>query len=361
MGVKKQKNNITIFSAFLCLAMLGSASCSNSTNGAVATIKIDGSKTVAPLMAAMTKEFGKSKSGKVDISLDKSSTGKGFEKFCQGELDIANASRPIQEKEIVACKGQGIDFLELPMAYRALTVVVNPGNTWVKSLEVADLRRMWHGPLAISPAGTPAATPPATKDPDQDALPATKLDHWKDVRSSFPDLPLRLFGQVPKSSSYDSFRQALGSRTQFVHRIDYMAGDFDLIGKGVSSDQNALGYVSFDYYTANKNRLKAVPIDSGKGPVEPSTASIQNGTYQPFSSLLFIYVSGKSLNKPQVKEFVDYFVANANLTVIDNKYIPLPTTAYTQISLRARNKKFGSVFDKSGVQDLGINDVIKKF
>jgi phosphate transport system substrate-binding protein len=373
MFVKKQKNHALLFSAllsaFLCLILLGNTSCSNNTkpvNSSDTTIKIDGSTTVASLTAAMTAEFIKNKDSKTEISLNSSSTGKGFQKFCQGELDIANASRPIQEKEIVACKGKGIDFLELPIAYGALTVVVNPGNTWVDSLKVADLRRMWSAPPAASPSPTsttaatasppPSASPLASASPNQ----SSRAESWKDVRSDFPEVPLRLFGPISGSGNYDYFSQAVGGKSKFVNRIDYLAGDYDTIGRGISSDQNALGYVSFPYYVANKDKVKAVPIDAGKGPVMPSLESIQNSTYRPFSHLLFIYVSSKSLNKPHVKNFVDYYIANANRVSTEQKYIPLPLAAYTKVNGRASAKRFGSVFDQENAEGLGINELLKK-
>jgi phosphate transport system substrate-binding protein len=374
MGVTKQRNRTAIFSALLSLAALGSNGCSdNSTHGSAGTITIDGSTTVAPLTAAMTQAFGKNKNSKVEISLNESSTGKGFEKFCEGEIDIANASRPISETEILACKGRGIEVLELPIAYGALTVVVNPGNTWVKSLKIGDLRRIWHGALvaSASPGATPSpsaavspdptASPPATKAPDKDALPATRTSTWNEIRSDFPEVPLRLFGPIPKSGNYDFFEQVVGGKTKYTNRTDYLAGDYDLIAKAVSSDQNAIGYISYGYYLANKKRLKAVPIDSGKGPIEPTNVSIQDNSYKPFSNLLFIYVSSKSLSKPQVKEFVDYYIANVQKIGTDNSYIPLPTEAYPRLSTRASNKKFGSVFEKGKVDNLNINDIIKKF
>jgi phosphate transport system substrate-binding protein len=371
MFVKKQKNNALLLSAFLCVVLLGNASCSNNSktvDGSNTTIKIDGSTTVAPLTAAITAEFIKNKDSKIEISTNSSSTGKGFQKFCHGELDIANASRPIQEKEIVACKGKGIDFLELPIAYGALTVVVNPGNTWVDSLKVADLRRMWNALPVASTSPSPTSTTTATASPTPSTSPvasasphqSNKAESWKDVRSDFPEVPLRLFGPISGSGNYDYFSQAVAGKTKFVHRVDYLAGDYETIGKGISNDQNALGYVSFPYYAANKDKVKAVPIDGGKGPILPSLESVQNSTYWPFSHLLFIYISSKSLNKPHVKKFVDYYIANADRVCAEQKYIPLPLAAYTKVNSRVSAKRFGSVFDKENAGALGINELLKK-
>jgi phosphate transport system substrate-binding protein len=371
MFVKKQKNNALRFSAVLSVVLLGNTSCSDNTksvNSSNATIKIDGSTTVAPLTAAITEEFIKNKDSKIEISTNSSSTGKGFQKFCQGELDIANASRPIQEKEIVACKGKGIDFLELPIAYGALTVVVNPGNTWVNSLQIADLRRMWNAPPAASPssAGAPTATatpstsPIASATPNSDIVFANKAENWKDVRPDFPEVPLRLFGPISSSGNHDYFSQTVGGKSKFVHRIDYLAGDYDTIAKGISNDQNAIGYVSFAYYAAHKDKIKAVPIDGGKGPVMPSLASIQNSTYQPFSQMLFVYVSSKSLNKPHVKKFVDYYIANVDRISTEHKYVPLPLAAYTKVNDRVITKRFGSIFNQENTGILDINELLKK-
>ncbi len=372
MLVKKQKNNTLLFSAFLGVVLLGNASCSNSTTTVDGsnTIKIDGSTTVAPLTAAISAEFIKNKDSKIEISTNRSSTGKGFQKFCQGELDIANASRPIQAQEIVACKGKGIDFLELPIAYGALTVVVNPGNTWVNSLKVADLRRMWNAPPAASPSSpgataataspTPNISPIASAVPNQNIIFASKADSWKDVRADFPAVPLRLFGPIAGSGNHDYFSQTVGDNAKFVSRIDYLAGGYDTIMKGINSDQNAIGYVSFAHYAANKDKVKAVPIDGGKGPILPSLESIQNSTYQPFSHLLFIYINSKSLNKPHVKKFVDYYIANADRVCIEHKYIPLPLAAYIKVNGRVSAKRFGSVFDQNNAGKLGINELLKK-
>jgi phosphate transport system substrate-binding protein len=340
MPVQKQKITAVLFSLVSISAVLGVTSCSSNTIALDKSnsfdIKIDGSKTLAPITTAVVEEFTKSKDGKIKISVDAEGTGKGLQKFCRGEADIANTSRPIQEKEIIACKGKGIDFLELPIAYDALTLVINPANTWATKLKLEDLKKMW---------GAEAQG---------------KILKWKEVRSDFPDFPLRLFGAASNSGTFDYFTETINGKGK-VGRIDYLASeDNDLIRKGVEADENAIGYVGYSYYEANKDKIKAVEIDAGKGPVLPSINTIKNTTYQPFSRPLFIYISSKSIEKPNVKKFVEYYLANASKISTSKNYVPLPTAVYSRISERAKSKKFGSVFGSKEAVGLKMEDILSK-
>ena len=211
-------------------------------------------------------------------------TGGGFKKFCRGETDISDASRPILKQEMETCKSAGIEYFELPIAYDALTVMVNPKNDWVKALTVADLKKMWE----------PSAQ--------------GKVSNWNQVRSEWPNAPLKLFGPGADSGTFDYFTEAIVGKAK-SSRGDFTASEDDnVLVQGIANDRNALGYFGFAYYVENQNKLKAVPIDGGKGPVTPSAKTVEDGTYQPLSRPIFIYVSKKSMDKPEVREFVEFYL-----------------------------------------------------
>jgi phosphate transport system substrate-binding protein len=298
-------------------------------------INIDGSSTVFPISEKIAEDFGKANPGK-RAAVATSGTGGGFKKFCRGETDISNASRPILQKEIDDCKAKGIEFLEIPIAYDAITVVVNPANTWAKTMKVEDLKKMW----------------------GKDAM--SKVKTWKEVNPSFPDAKLTLFGPGPASGTFDYFTEAINGKAK-EGRGDYTATEDDnVIVKGVTSDKNSLGYFGFAYYEANKAKLAAVGIDSGKGAVLPSVETVKNGTYTPLSRPLFIYVSSKSLDKPDVKAFVDYFLAQVPTASAAKKYIPLPENAYTKITEKVKAKKLGTVFGGKEAIGLKIDEILSK-
>jgi phosphate transport system substrate-binding protein len=349
MSVKKQKFTAALLSTVLLAAVLGVTSCMNNATKAPGEaggkagekvadgdIKVDGSSTVFPITEAVAEEFQKSKTGKLKVSVGVSGTGGGFKKFCRGETDLSNASRPILQKEIDACKAKGIEYLELPIAYDALTVVVNNSNTWAKTLTIPELKKMW-GPEAQG-----------------------KVKNWKEIRAGFPDAPLKLFGAGSSSGTFDYFTEAVNGKAK-VGRGDYTASEDDnTLVKGVGADKSALGYFGYSYYEANKTKLKAVGIDGGKGAVLPSIATVKNGTYNPLSRPLFIYVSSKALEKPDVKEFVDYYIANAAKFSASTKYIPLPETAYPKIAAKAKAKKLGTAFGGKEAVGMKIEDILKK-
>jgi phosphate transport system substrate-binding protein len=357
MSVKKQKFTAALLSTVLLAAVLGVTSCDNTATkapekvgekpptgqespggkkSASGDIKIDGSSTVFPITEAVAEEFQKSKGGKTKVSVGVSGTGGGFKKFCRGETEISNASRPILQKEIDACKEKGVEYLELPIAYDALTVVINNGNTWATNLKMEELKKMWE----------PAAQ--------------GKVNNWKEIRAGFPDAPLKLFGAGTSSGTFDYFTEAVNGKAK-AGRGDYTASEDDnTLVKGVGAEKNALGYFGYSYYEANKTKLKAVGIDSGKGPVLPAVDTVKNGTYSPLSRPLFIYINSKALEKPDVKEFVDYYLANAAKVSTATKYIPLPAAAYTKITEKAKAKKLGTVFGGKEAVGLKIEDILNK-
>jgi phosphate transport system substrate-binding protein len=300
------------------------------------TIKIDGSSTVYPITEAVAEDFQKAKKGSVRVTVGISGTGGGFKKFCAGETDISNASRPILAKEMEACKAKGIQYIELPVAYDALTVVVHPQNNWASSITVAELKKMWE----------PTAQGKVTK--------------WNQVRSSWPNAPLKLFGAGADSGTFDYFTEAINGKSK-ESRTDYTPSEDDnVLVQGVARDKNALGYFGYAYYEANKSRLKAVAIDGGKGPVLPSKQTVENGSYQPLSRPIFIYVNAKAAEKPETREFVEYYISNAPKLVSEVKYVPLPAKAYTIAREHFQKRKLGTVFAGKEAVGLKIEDLLSR-
>jgi phosphate transport system substrate-binding protein len=299
-------------------------------------IQIDGSSTVFPITEAVAEEFQKAKKGKVKVTVGIAGTGGGFKKFCRGEIDISDASRPILKQEMEACKGAGIEYFELPIAYDALTVIVNPKNDWVKALTVSDLKKMWE----------PSAQ--------------GKVTNWNQVHSEWPNAPLKLFGPGADSGTFDYFTEAVVGKAK-SSRGDFTASEDDnVLVQGVANDRNALGYFGFAYYVENQKKLKGVPIDGGKGPVAPSAKTVEDGTYQPLSRPIFIYVSKKAMDKPEVKEFVEFYLKNAPTLVKQVKYVALPQSAYTINTEHLQKGKIGTVFGGEAQVGVKIEDLMKR-
>jgi phosphate transport system substrate-binding protein len=295
---------------------------------AQAAIKIDGSSTVFPISEALAEEFQIAKRGKVRVTVGIAGTGGGFKKFCRGEIDIANASRPISAEEMENCRKAGIKYIELPVAYDALTVVVNPANNWVKSLTIADLKKMWE----------PSAQ--------------GRVSNWKQVNAAFPSEKLMLFGPGADSGTFDYFTEAVNGKAK-ASRGDFTASEDDnTLVQGVENNKSALGYFGFAYYAAHKDKLRAVPIDGGKGPVEPSIENVIKGTYSPLSRPLFIYVKESAASRPEIKEFIEFTMKEGAALVKEVGFVPLPASSY-QLALKHFNeRKLGSVF--GGVPKVGV-------
>jgi phosphate transport system substrate-binding protein len=294
-------------------------------------VKIDGSSTVYPITEAVAEEFQISRKGAVKVTVGISGTGGGFKKFCRGEIDISGASRPILKKEMDACKEAGIQYIELPVAYDALTVVINNKNDWAKNLTVAELKKMWE----------PGAQ--------------GKVKTWKQVNPAWPDKPLKLFGAGADSGTFDYFTEAIVGKAK-SSRGDFTASEDDnVLVQGVSQDPNALGYFGLAYYEENKDKLKAAGIISapGKPAVLPSAATVMNGTYQPLSRPIFIYVNATAAAfKPEVKEFINFYLKNAPELVKEVKYVPLPAHEYAAVEKHWKALKSGTGF--GGVPEVGI-------
>ncbi len=287
-------------------------------------IAADGSSTVYPITEAVAEAFGaKNRDARVTIGV--SGTGGGFKKFCSGETQLSNASRPIKPSEVKLCADKGIEYVELPVAYDGISVVISPDNTWVDHLTVAELKTIWA--------------------PESQG----KVQKWSDVRAGWPEEELHLFGPGVDSGTYDYFTKAIVGK-EHASRGDYTSSEDDnVLVQGVATDKLALGFFGYAYFKENRKKLKAVPIKAGPGPaIAPSAATVADGTYQPLSRPIFIYLSKASLERAEVKAFADFYVAEAKSLVPEVGYIALPDTAYALVTKRLADKVVGSVFDGKG-------------
>ncbi|MBF2097936.1 MAG: PstS family phosphate ABC transporter substrate-binding protein [Gloeomargaritaceae cyanobacterium C42_A2020_066] len=275
-----------------------------------AAIRIDGSSTVYPISAAVAKAYASTPAGRTTpIDIQFSGTGGGFRKFCAGKTDISNASRPISDQEEAQCRQAKVGYVELPVALDALTVVVHPSNTWASAITVAELRRIWE----------PAAQ--------------GKINTWQQVRSTWPNRPLKLYGPGRDSGTFDYFTEATMGKAG-ASRTDYVASEDDnVLVKGVSTDPNSLGYFGLAYYEANPKDLKALGIDSGRGSVMPTRSNVEQDRYHPYGRPLYIYVSTKALREnPALRPFVTFYLNQASTMATKVGYIPLPA-AESQLTL----------------------------
>jgi phosphate transport system substrate-binding protein len=292
-------------------------------------VAIDGSSTVFPAAEAIAEEFQKAnKSVKVTVGI--SGTGGGFKKFCRGETDISNASRPILKEEMAECKKTGTEFFELPIAFDALTVTVNTKNTFVDCITIAELKKMWE----------PAAQ--------------GKVTRWKDVNDQWPDQPLKLYGAGADSGTFDYFTEATVGKAK-SSRGDYTASEDDnVLVQGIENDVNALGYFGYAYYEPHAKKMKALAVDWGKGQgcVKPSLDAVVAGQYNPLARPLFIYVNRKSSEKAEVKAFVEFALTKGPALIKEVKYLPLPAEAYKMDLERVKAQQLGSGF--GGVPQVGL-------
>ena len=301
-------------------------------------IKIDGSSTVYPITEGVAEDFQKAKKNAIKVTVGISGTGGGFKKFCRGESDFQNASRPILEKEMADCKAAGVEYIELPVAFDALTVVMNPKNSFLKSITVDELKKMWE----------PAAQ--------------GKITRWNQVNPAWPDAPIKLFGAGSDSGTFDYFTEAINGKSK-ASRGDFTASEDDnVLVQGVAQDVNAIGYFGYAYYAENQSRLKAVPIveKAGKPAVSPSEATVLDGSYQPLSRPIFVYVNVKSLAKPEVREFAEYYMKTAAKIAKEVKYVPLPARAYTLGLEHIAKGKKGTVFGGKNEVGVRIDDLLAR-
>jgi phosphate transport system substrate-binding protein len=318
---------LTSFAAVAAASLMGLALAP--TRADAQTIKIDGSSTVFPVTEAVAEEFQIQKRGKVRVTVGISGTGGGFKKFCRGETDVQDASRPILTVEMDECRKAGIKYYELPIAYDALTVAVSPQNKWLNEITVADLKKIWE---------------PASQG---------KVTRWNQVNPKWPNEPMVLFGAGSDSGTFDYFTEAIVGKAK-SSRGDFTGSEDDnVLVQGIANNKNALGYLPFAYYSPNADKLKAVSVigKSGKA-VQPALENVTNGTYEPLSRPLFIYVSEKSAQRPEVKEFIEFYLTKSEPLIEEVKYLPLPKQAYTLAAKHFREGKLGTGF--GGTPEVGL-------
>ncbi len=325
---------------FVVLTLVGISITSNAYTAE--TVKVDGSSTVYPITEAVAEEFQGIEKGKTRVTVGISGTGGGFKKLCNSETDIADASRPIKPSEVELCKKKGIEYIELPVAYDGLAIMVNPKNNWVDHITVKELKKLWE----------PAAQKKITK--------------WNQIRPNWPNKEIHLYGAGVDSGTYDYFTEAIVG-TEHASRGDYTSSEDDnVLVQGIATDVLALGFSGVAYYEHNKESLKLVPVDdentaNGKGPVLPTYDNVTKGLYQPLSRPLFIYVNKKSSERPEIIRFVEFYLKNAAQLTKEVGYIALPDRAYDLALKRFTGRKTGSVFGGQGSQvGVKIEELLQK-
>lgn len=321
------------FRILIATILLGASFATGVVN-ASPIIKIDGSSTVFPITEAVAEDFQIAKRGAIRVTVGISGTGGGFKKFCRNEIDIVNASRPITQLEMEVCKQEGVQFIEMPIAFDALTVVVNPKNTWSKTITVDELKKIWE----------PGAQ--------------GKIISWNQINPAWPDKKIKLYGPGADSGTFEYFTEAIVGKAK-SSRGDFTASEDDnVLVQGVASDIYALGFFGFAYYIENSKKINAVAIDSGNGGVIPSAATVENNNYKPLSRPVFIYVNAKSTEKPEVNEFVNFYMKNAPELVTEVKYFPLSKEVYNLNIEHLTKKKVGTVFKGTGT-NIKLEDILK--
>jgi phosphate transport system substrate-binding protein len=299
-------------------------------------VRIDGSSTVFPVTEAVAEEFQKANRGTVRVTVGISGTGGGFKKFCRGETDVQDASRPILVEEMEACRKNGVRYFELPVAFDAITIVVSRQNTWVDAVTVDELKRIWE----------PSAQGRVTR--------------WRQIRPSWPDEPLKLFGAGPDSGTFDYFTEAVVG-TAKASRGDYTSSEDDnTLVQGVARDKQALGYIPLAYFEFSRDKLRAVAVDSGKGPVTPSRETVENGMYQPLSRPLFIYVNADSARRPGVKQFVEFYLTKASMLVPQANYVPLSPQDYRLALGHFLNGRLGTAFQGGRMAGIAVRELLRR-
>jgi len=297
-------------------------------------IQIDGSSTVYPITEAVAEEYRNSHPD-IRVTVGVSGTGGGFKKFASDETDFSNASRPITASEIEACNKNNISFIEIPVGYDGLAVVVSPSNKFVDHLTVQELKKMWE---------------PAAQE---------KIKSWKQIRATFPYVPLRLYGAGTSSGTYDYFTEAIVGKAK-SSRGDYTASEDDnVLVEGVSSDVGGLGYFGLAYYEENKNKLKLVPIVLNGDPVYPTDSTVKNGLYVPLSRPEFIYINAKAAATPIVQDFIKFYMENAPALVKEVGYVPLQDEIYQLAYKRFVKGKQGSMFANKSTVSVNLVKLLK--
>lgn len=326
--------------AIACAGSVAAASCSapsETTNPTPSDIVVDGSSTVYPITVAIAEQYAASAPQATTINVSFSGTSDGFQKFCAGETVINGASRPITNAEMQTCGDAKIRYFELPVAFDAITIAVNPQNTWATDITVEELQTTW------AESGQRSVT------------------RWSDIRSSWPNEEITLYGPGSASGTYDYFSEVIVGEDTAV-RSDYVASEDDeLLAQGIEGDPNALGYFGFAYFGEHEDNLKALAVDDGQGAVSPSQDTVESGQYQPLSRPLFIYVNAQAAqDNPALQAFVQFYLEQAPVVVGEVGYVPLPQDGYDVALTQFYRGKVGTVFDGQMQPGLTIGELLSK-
>ena len=313
---------IVLFSLFVAGCGGGPASTQQGA-GLSGAVEIDGSSTVFPIAEAFAEEFQKKEPG-VRVTVGISGTGGGFKRFGVGETDINNASRPISTSEMEQAATNGVEYIELPIAFDGLSILVHPSNDFVTSLTVAELKKLWQ--------------------------PESKVRMWSDIRPSWPKREIHLYGPGHDSGTFDYFTEAIVGKAK-SSRSDFTASEDDnMLVQGISGDADSLGYFGFAYYAENPGKMKLIAVDAGQGPVLPSAQTISDGTYKPLSRPLLIYLNVKAASRPEVNAFMDFALEQAAALSTEVGFFPLPDNIYQLSRQRFEKKVDGTVFGGKDMQ-----------
>lgn len=334
-----QKNQLFSLTRTTLVSMVLSGvlfACGDNSGGGNQTVVIDGSSTVFPVTNAILEKF-KTQHDADNVRIDFSGSIGGFKKFCNGETDINNASVPIPQRFMEECKKNGIAYIELPIAFDALTVAVNPQNDWAEVMTVEELKNIWQ--------------------PSAEGV----INNWSQVNSRFPNRTLNLFGPGRDSGTFEFFTTAIVGESNSSRNDFVFSEDDEALVQGVAQDPNALGYFGYAYYVQHQDKLKPVSIDNGNGPVEPSDETIINNTYRPLTRPLFIYVNAdKAQDNKTLIKFVNFYLDNAATVVGQVGYLPLPESGYKLGHMHFHNNRVGTVFNGKPVLNASIRELLTR-
>ena len=299
------------------------------------TTDIDGSSTVFPISEAMVEDWGDSIGGSARLVIGISGTGGGFKKFCSGDTDINDASRPIKASEVEKCADEGVEFIELPVAIDGLTVGVNPDNDFVECVTMDELHIMWQ--------------------PEAEG----EIHSWNQVRNEWPEEEMRLYGPGVDSGTFDYFTETVNGESQ-ASRGDFTSSERDnVLVQGIAGDKGSLGYFGYSYFVENQAKLKMVGVDAGDGCVYPNDETINNGTYSPLSRPLFIYVSKESWAKQDVKDFVSYYVSYERADLLKELgFVPFPDVVHDLVLDRFQRGLTGTIFGGANPQYGTVEEIL---